>query len=457
MKKQIDHYRNVNENPCHMCMPIGGILAMKGIEGSMTLLHGSQGCATYMRRLISEHYNEPLDVASTSLNEKGTVYGGEANLKKGLENVRKVYDPKIIGVLTTCLAETIGEDIERIKTAYLAEKNIPEFPIVAVSTPGYGGTQTEGYFVTLKRVVMLLAKETARHNKINLIVPHISTADLRELKRILQMMAIEYTLLPDHTETLDAPYLEVYQKIMPGGTKLEDIEAMSGARATIEFGLTVDEAHSPGKFLAQKYGVPLYKLPLPVGVRATDEFLETLRQITGRPIPEEISKERGRLLDAMIDAHKHNFQGRAAIFGEPEFVHAAANLCLENGVTPKVIATGSKTRKLTQLLEVKLGQLDEECVILEDNDFAHILTESQRLKVNIAIGHSEGKILKEKSNIPLVRWGFPITDRVGGQRIRSVGYSGSLAFLDRITNTLLENKYEHYRTNIYNNYFRQAN
>jgi len=45
-----EHYRNVNENPCHMCMPMGGILPFKGIEKSMVIIHGSQGCSTYMCR-----------------------------------------------------------------------------------------------------------------------------------------------------------------------------------------------------------------------------------------------------------------------------------------------------------------------------------------------------------------------------------------------------------------------
>lgn len=76
-EKSLANCCNVNENPCNMCMPMGGILAFKGLEQSMVIIHGSQGCATYMRRHMAEHFNEPVDVASSSLNEKGTIYGGE--------------------------------------------------------------------------------------------------------------------------------------------------------------------------------------------------------------------------------------------------------------------------------------------------------------------------------------------------------------------------------------------
>jgi nitrogenase molybdenum-iron protein NifN len=63
---------------------------------------------------MTGHYNEPVDIGSSSLSEEGTVYGGEKNLKKGLSNIIKVYNPDKIGVATTCLAETIGEDIKRM-------------------------------------------------------------------------------------------------------------------------------------------------------------------------------------------------------------------------------------------------------------------------------------------------------------------------------------------------------
>ncbi|NTV90201.1 MAG: nitrogen fixation protein NifN, partial [Clostridiales bacterium] len=113
------NFTNLNINPCKMCMPMGAVLAFKGVENSMAMLHGSQGCSTYIRRHLSEHYNEPLDVGSSSLSEEGTVYGGERNLKSGLENLIKTYAPSVIGVATTCLAETIGEDINRFTAEFV--------------------------------------------------------------------------------------------------------------------------------------------------------------------------------------------------------------------------------------------------------------------------------------------------------------------------------------------------
>ena len=84
---------------------MGSIIAFKGIANSMTLLHGSQGCSTYMRLHLVHHFREPVDVGSSALSERGAVYGGAANLKKGLKNIIQGYNPTVIGVATTCLAE----------------------------------------------------------------------------------------------------------------------------------------------------------------------------------------------------------------------------------------------------------------------------------------------------------------------------------------------------------------
>ena len=101
-------------NACKLCKPLGACLAFRGVEGAVPFLHGSQGCATYMRRYIISHYREPMDIASSSLGEKQAVYGGGPNLKQGLGNVMNKYGARLIGVATTCLTETIGDDVPGI-------------------------------------------------------------------------------------------------------------------------------------------------------------------------------------------------------------------------------------------------------------------------------------------------------------------------------------------------------
>lgn len=442
------HYANLDTNPCKMCMPMGGSIAMKGIENSMILMHGSQGCSTYIRRHMATHYNEPIDIASTSLSENGTVYGGSKNLKHGLNNVIKVYNPKVIGVLTTCLAETIGEDIKGIIDEYKTKHELGDTDIIPINTPGYGASHFEGYFHTIKTIIKYYNPIKAPQNeKINIIVPQLSCEDIRAIKQILDFFHMEYILIPDISQTLDSPYKSQYKKIPDGGTRPEDIKQMSGAKATVEMSLLIDDQYSPGKFLEDEYGVHLYRCPIPIGITGMENFLNILSELSGIPIPKQLKEERGRMIDAMIDSHKYNGEGKAAVFGDPETVYAVTQLCLENGIEPVIIATGSKAAKLHSLLPL------EDSAVLPDSDFEAIHDYIKKLKPNILIGNSDGKILKEKENIPLIRIGFPVHDHVGAQRKLNIGYTGSLRLLDEITNTLLDIKHDGYRQRLYNQFF----
>lgn len=454
------NFVNMNVNPCKMCMPMGGVMALKGIENSMVILHGSQGCSTYIRRHMATHYNEPIDIASSSLTEEGTVYGGAKNLKKGIRNIVQLYNPEVIGVLTTCLAETIGEDIERIVAEFYEEISKDEefktLKIVTIPTPGYGGTQAEGYYRTLTRLVEKLSDLSEPNEKVNVICSNLNPGDIRNIKEILDDFNVDYILLPDVSETLDATYSKQYNRIPEGGTKFEDIRKMAGAIATIEMGVTVEEAYLPGKYLEKKYGVPLYRCATPIGIKNTDEFLNIISKITGIAIPEKYIKQRGRYLDAMIDSHKYNGEARAVIYGEPELIAAVTDLCLENGIKPVLIATGSKNVLLKKYLDNKIKDLFEKPIILDDTDFETIEEYAKELNANIMIGNSDGRRIEEKLGIYLLRIGFPIHDRIGAQRQVFTGYVGSMNLIDGVANSIIENNEKTFRKVAYDSYFNKS-
>lgn len=446
---------NVDINPCKMCMPMGGVMAFKGIENSMVILHGSQGCSTYIRRHMATHYNEPVDIASSALTEKGTVYGGAENLKKGLKNMIKLYNPSTIGVMTTCLAETIGEDTNRIVEEFYEEEkeNAKNLKIITVPTPGYGGTQAEGYYITLRRIVEQVCERVERNNYINIICANLNPGDVRNIKNILNYYNMPYVLLPDVSNTLDSPHNEKYRKIPDGGTKIEDIKKMSGAVATIEMGVTIDEDRSPGVFLEKKFGVPLYKCGIPIGIRNTTEFISMLSRISCKKIPQELLTQRGRYLDGMIDDHKYAGKAKVIIYGEPELALALAKLCLENGVLIKLIALGTKNKVVEDELEDEIKNQREDAIILDDTDFETIEKYAKKLNINLFIGNSDGRRMAKRLGIEIIRVGFPIHDRVGAQRQIITGYNGSAFLIDSISNAMLKITESNFRKDAYDKYY----
>ncbi|HEX2926216.1 MAG TPA: nitrogenase component 1, partial [Ruminiclostridium sp.] len=450
---------NLNVNPCKMCMPMGSVSAFYGIKKCMTILHGSQGCSTYIRRHMATHYNEPVDIASSSLTEEGTVFGGEHNLIRGLENMIELYNPEVIGVATTCLAETIGEDIPRIINGFYDTHPDANVKIIPVSSAGYSGTQYEGFFKALRAIVENIEMAPEKNNKVNIITGMISPADTRYLKELLEGMGIDYILLPDLSENLDGEHNEHYNRLPEGGTSIEEISKMAGARLTIEVSAFAREENSPAQYLYEAYGVPYVRCSLPMGLRDTDAFIAELEKAGGRK-SEELKKERGRYLDAMIDSHKYNGEGRTVIFGEPDFVFSTSRLCAENGIMPVLTATGARCSSLVSLLEKDIKKVADflfvdNYKIIDNTDFDNIEKYALEFGANVMIGSSDGRRIEEKHHIPLVRCAFPIHDHVGGQRVRMLGYEGSLILLDRITNTLLSQKEHRFRSELYKKYYRE--
>lgn len=454
---------NLNVNPCKMCMPMGAVTASYGIKKCMNILHGSQGCSTYIRRHMATHYNEPIDIASSSLTEEGTVYGGEQNLIQGLKNLIALYAPEVITVATTCLAETIGEDINRIIDKFYHEyAEYSSIKIIPISTAGYSGTQFEGYMKALYEIVKHVAMDTKKHEKVNIITSTLSPADTRYLKELLELYSIDYILLPDLSENLDGVFQTTYERLPSKGTSVEDISKMAGSRFTIEISSFTNDNPSVAEYLYENFGVPYKKCNLPVSLRDNDALMDLLRELSNQPIPEKVQKERGRFLDAMIDSHKYNGEARAAIYGEPDFVYSTVRLCVENGIMPMLIATGSKCKQLKELLTDEIKEVAESYFIdtfeiLDDIDFQTIEEYTRKLGVNVLIGNSDGRRIREKLGIDLVRRSFPIHDRVGGQRLRTLGYEGALTFLDEISNSILGKKETEFRETLYHKYYKEMN
>lgn len=429
-------------NACKLCKPLGASLAFRGIEGTVPFLHGSQGCATYMRRYIISHFNEPIDIASSSLGEKHAVYGGAANLKLGLQNVTKKYRPQLIGVATTCLTETIGDDVKRIISEYRQEfRTGGEQPqIVSVSTPSYAGTHMEGFHAALQAVVEQLTEPVEPHTAINFLPGFVSAADLRYLKELLADFGIACTLFPDYADSLDGQALNDYPLIPDGGTPLAEISRMGGAKLTIECGATLPK-ESAGTSLERMYGTPLTRLGLPIGIRETDRLLAKLAEISGREIPDRYTAARGRLIDAMVDGHKYIFGKKAVVYGEEDLVVGLTSLLAEIGVQPVLCASGGKSGRFREAIEQVLEGLP--CAIPEvheDVDFYDIEERAKALDIDLLVGHSKGYTFARKQGVPLVRVGFPIHDRMGGQRILHLGYHGAQMLFDTITNTIIEKK-----------------
>ncbi len=429
-------------NPCKLCMPLGASLAFLGVERCLPFLHGSQGCSTYIRRYVISHFGEPADIASSSFGESSAIFGGKTNLFEGLDNVIAQYAPAVVGIATTCLVETIGEDVKMLLKEYLDKRGgAPTPPMVNVQTPSYAGTHAEGFRAAAAAIVAQLAETTGEGEAPDLaLFPGIvSPADIRHLREICEACGVDAAILPDYSRTMDGAPWKEYQRIQPGGTPLSTIRKLGAVEAAIEFNSTGAPDVGPGAAMEAKFKTPSSILDLPMGLKRTDAFVESLEKTFKVKRPEWLALERGRLLDAYADGHKYVFGKRALVYGEEDFVVAMAGFLAEIGAVPAVCASGAASGRLApKVLDAIGGKAGVQ--IMSGADFLEMELAAKDADIDFAIGNSKGYKTAKALGVPLIRAGFPIHDRIGGGRILHLGYRGAMNLFDLVANALIQEK-----------------
>jgi vanadium-dependent nitrogenase beta chain len=123
-----------------------------------------------------------------------------------------------------------------------------------------------------------------------------------ELQHYLDLMEIDATLFMD-TRDFDSPMLPNRAIETHGRTTVENLQDSANAQATLA--LARYEGASAGEYLRDEFGVPHHLVHTPYGIKNSDDMLRTLREITGREIPEALVRERGIALDALADLPAH--------------------------------------------------------------------------------------------------------------------------------------------------------
>ena len=433
--KETSNRSALRVNPCKTCQPVGAIYAALGVHNCMPHSHGSQGCASYHRTFLTRHFKEPAIASTSSFTEGASVFGGGSNIRTGVKNVFDIYNPDIIAVHTTCLSETIGDDLN----AYIQDMDIPEGKLVVHSnTPSYVGSHINGFYNMMAGFITYLSKSTGTSNGKTAIFPgFVNPGDIREMKKIANLMKIPFTMFPDQSGVMDAPMTGDYSMYPKGGTTVPEIVGLGDCKKILALGeLTSEE---PATVLERKCKVPYTLLPLPIGIDATDKFIMELTQLSNEQVPYELEEERGQLVDLMLDAHFYFYNKTVAIFGDPDTVLGLTRLVLEMGMIPKFVLTGTPGENFVRLAENLFEQYGVEgCTAKAAGDLFELHQWIKNEKVDLLLGTTYGKQIARAENIPLVRAGFPVLDRYAHSYFPIVGYKGAMRLVEMIADALMD-------------------
>jgi nitrogenase molybdenum-iron protein beta chain len=361
----------------------------------------------------------------------------------GLANTYSLYGPKMIAVSTTCMAEVIGDDLQSFINTAKQKGSVPEdFSVPYAHTPAFVGSHIDGYDNMIKGVLESFWKGKVRAEtpttKINLIpgFDGYVVGNNRELKRLFGLMGVDVQFISDAADQFDTPSDGQF-RMYDGGTKLEDIAPALDAAATIS--LQHYNTRKTLDYIAEQ-GQPTRSLHYPLGVGATDELLMALSEISGKEIPEAITLERGRLIDAMADSQAHLHGKKYAIYGDPDFVYAMARFVLETGGEPThcLATNGSKDWEAQMQALFATSPFAKDAKVWAGKDLWAMRSLLFTEPVDFLIGNSYGKYLERDTGTPLIRMTFPVFDRHHHHRFPLMGYQGGL----RILTTLLDKVFD---------------
>jgi nitrogenase molybdenum-iron protein beta chain len=427
-------------NPAKTCQPIGAMYAALGIHGCMPHSHGSQGCCAYHRSHLTRHFKDPVMATSSSFTEGSSVFGGLANLTQALENIFTIYKPEIVAVHTTCLSEVIGDDIPTIIKKAVEEGKVPDGGrVIHANTPSFVGSHITGFANMTKAMVKYLAEKTGEtRDQINVIPGWVDPADMRELKRLAAALGVNIVMFPDTSDVLDSPQTGVYEMYPKGGATVGQIASSGDSIATVALGHFA--SHPAATALDEKCKVPSALLELPIGVGCTDKYIDALRSYAGVAVPVSINLERGRLLDVMGDMSQYFYGKRVALAGDPDHLIALTQFLVELDMKPAYVITGSPGNHFETRVREILKDHAPDAKVKQCADFFELHQWIKNEPVDLLISNTYGKYVARAENIPFVRFGWPILDRIGHRVFPTVGYQGALHLLDKIINALFDKK-----------------
>jgi len=437
-------------NPAKACQPLGAVYVANGFHKTMSFVHGSQGCVAYYRSHFSRHFKEPTSCVSSSMTEDAAVFGGLNNMIDGLANTLNLYKPEMIAVSTTCMAEVIGDDLNAFIKTSKEKGSVPEdFDVPFAHTPAFVGSHVTGYDNAMLGILQHFwdgkagtapALERVPNESINFIggFDGFVVGNMKEIKRIFDLFGCDYTVLCDPSETWNTPTDGEFRMYEGGTTKEEVIRALN-AKATIVFQEYSSEKTI--KYLREK-GQEVVVLNSPIGVAGTDAFVMALSRLTGKPVPAQLEKERGQLVDAMADSQAHLHGKRYAMYGDPDMMLGLTQFLLELGAEPAhVLATNGTedwAKKVQALFDA--SPYGAGCKAYPKRDLWHMRSLLYTEPVDFLIGNTYGKYLERDTGTPLIRMVFPIFDRHHYHRYPIWGYDGGLRtlimFLDEFFETL---------------------
>ena len=400
------------------CKLLGAQQALGGIRDGVILFHSVVGCnfGSMAFHFASCDMTEVRQTC-TVISDNEVVFGGEHALEKALSSAEELYHPAVIFVVTGCVSDIIQDDVKRIAAAF---ERTHGRKVIAVEAAGYRGNFQIGYEAGMKALGMVMEGPQAekemspmpeKGQETKKKMPEKGNEDAEKCKapqvNILGI-GVDDPRCASDLEALEglfggkARICTAFSK-----TDLAGVCRAPGADLNLVFGYGVELA----KDMEKRFGIPYVCLDYPYGLTGARQLWKVLETRFG----------------LNFDAEEAAFQARTAEGAKGIYSYLQALY----GLPAAVVGSGARAAGLARFLSAELGMEIEVCAKREAlQDIEETYDEVRRSEAAFLFGSSFEQELADELEIPLLRFDFPVFDRICLTKRPYIGAEGTLCLLE---------------------------
>lgn len=414
--------KNRSFSQCLGCSTSNAACTVVLVQDAAVISHGPVGCSSCLHEFdFTYRVNSPLrgienptqrKIFSTNLQEKDTVYGGDAKLERTIREVYERTKANVIFVITTCAAGIIGDDVESVCNDMEDELGVP---VVAIFCEGFRSKMwTTGFDAGYHGIARKLIEQPKVRRKDMINVINFWGSD------IFSEWFAPFGAKPN--------YLTPY-------STLESLKHSGEAAATIQACSTLGSYL--GAALEQEFGVPELPAAPPYGIAQTDRWFRALGKVLGKEdVAEQVIAQKKEEYLPKIAALREKLQGKSAyVTAGAAHGHALLDILGELGMK----ATGAAIFHHDAVYDSERPENDQLAQRVQDygNVKNFNVCNKQEFELVNALHKLQPDVLLARHG-GMTLWGakFGIPSLLIGDEHYGMGYEGIVHYGERILETM---------------------
>ena len=414
------------EGPPH----VGAMRIATAMDGVHYVLHAPQG-DTYADLLFTmiERRSKRPPVTYTTFQARDLGSDTAELFKNSAREAYERFRPQAMIVGASCTAELIQDD-----PGGLARALALPIPVIPLELPAYQRKENYGASETFYQLVRALAKPRegerpapgdGRAPRCNVLGPTSlgfrHRDDLREIVGLLGGLGVEVNV------------------VAPLGASPHDLTRLGDADFNVV--LYPEVAAQAANWLKRQFGQPFTKT-IPIGAKATREFLAEVAGLAGRPVPADLETEASRSTWYARSVDATYLTGkRVFVFGDATHAVAAARVAASE-LGFKVVGLGTYSREFAREVREAAALYDVEPLITDD--YLEVEQHIAEAHCELVLGTQMERHIAKRLGLPCAVISAPVhVQDFPARHSPQMGFEGANVLFDTWVHPLMMGLEEH--------------